>query len=477
MDDPVEGQIDRRAPEAPLSGPERVLQWLDVFVPGPEARPDIVLKQRMLVGCAVVLACAAVGFGAHAWRLQEEIGGITAALWVGAGLALCAPLWLRATGSVVLPGTFICVEFALLVGIVSLFGNGVDGAVLIWAPAIPLLAAFLVDARASIGLALWTAAEVAFLFWLDVTGHGPPDAFNPEQLSQLRFVALVSGIGFAAFLGWLYESQTLRGLRRVNRDLRAAKEKAEASEQAKGMLLMNMSHEVRTPLTSILGAAEILKDEASAELTDLADVVLAGSRRMFDTLTTVLDLAHLDGDGHVLHREPFDLGECLHAAAEAMRPAAHGKGLAVEIATTAPVVVEADPVMTRRILGLLLDNAVKFTETGGVTVRIEAGATMARVDVADTGVGMSAAFVPRAFEAFQQESEGMARSHEGSGLGLTLARRLAVLQGGTLTAESRKGEGSTFSLTLPLAGPDGHPASSRRAVAAAPRPPYRIPGA
>lgn len=427
-------------------------RWIDRFVPAPDDRPDRVLKQRVLVGCAVALAVAAALFGLHAWRLQGELGGATIALWVGAGLALCAPPLLRATGSSTLPGTLLCVEFSLLLGVVALYGNGFDGAVLIWAPAVPLLAAFLVGSRVAAGLALWTSVEVAALFWLDTTG-ALTDTFGPEAVVRIRLAALVSGIALVTFVGWLYESQTLRGLLRVNRELVEAKERAEASERLKSALLMNMSHEVRTPLTSVLGAAELLRDEAPPELADLAAMVHAGGHRMLDTLTAVLDLARLESDVVVVRPRPFGLAEIVDQSVAAARLAAARKGLhlAVDLGGPDAPTVAADPALARRVLGLLLDNAVKFTEAGRVTVRVRAHEGSACVDVVDTGIGMCPSFLPRAFDAFEQESGGMGRSHEGSGLGLTVAQRLAVLQGGTLTAESRQGEGSTFTLRLPLA--------------------------
>ncbi len=450
----------------PWSG--RLGRWVDSFVPEEGCRPDVVLKQRMLVISSVVLAGVAVAFGAHAWQLQGKVGPISVSLWTGAVLALSAPSLLRATRSVVLPGALICIEFALLLGIVALFGNGFNGAVLLWAPAVPLLTAFLVGARAAIGLALWMSIEVGILFWLDSTGAGIPDRFEPVQVERLRLVALVSGVGLATFLGWLYESQTLRGLRRVNRELAAAQERAEASERVKRTLLANMSHEVRTPMTVIMGAAELLREDAPDELAELADMVLAGSRRMLHTLTAVLDLTYLDGEAFVFQPEPFDLVQCVRQAVEAAGPAAARKGLTIEMDSVPAggVVASADPALTRRVLDLLLDNAVKFTASGGITVRVDPGADVVRVDIVDTGVGMAETFVPYAFDAFQQESEGLARSYEGAGLGLTVAHRLALLQAGTLTVASRKGEGSTFSLGLPLASAEAVPPVPRTAVAA-----------
>lgn len=433
-----------------------LLRWVDAFVPSLGGRPDVVLKERLLVACSPTLAIAAVLFGVHAARLQGGVGGISLTLGIGAVLALSYPLLLRRTGNVALPGTLITLEFAVLVVLVASFGNGFEGAALIWLPAVPLLAAFFVGPRAAMAMAAFAAAAVGLLFVVDEAGLLPADVFSPAQLARLRLLALVAGLGLSAFLGWLYESQTLRGLRRVNRELRAAKEQAEASERLKSALLMNMSHEVRTPLTGIMGVAELLQEETTGELSDLAGSVYSNGARLFATLDAVLDLAQIESGILDVHPEPIDLGRSLARAAAVARPAAARKGLALDVdrESGGSVLVAGDDAMVERILTHLLDNAIKFTEEGGVVLRVRVGASAASVEVADTGIGIASDFVPHLFEPFRQESDGLARSHEGSGLGLTVAHRLALLLGGAITVESEKGQGATFRLTLPLAGAD-----------------------
>src|SRR5690606_1889341 len=186
---------------------------------------------------------------------------------------------------------------------------------------------------------------------MDGAGLTPPDTFEPAQLVRLRLLALVSGLGLSAFLGWLYESQTLRGLRRINHDLLEAKERAEASERLKSALLMNMSHEVRTPLTGILVAAELLQGDTEGELADIAGAIHTSGARLLATLEAVLELAQVEGGALAARAEPLDLAGCLHDAVEPARAAASRKGLALELLLPAePVRAEADPAMVRRIL-------------------------------------------------------------------------------------------------------------------------------
>ncbi|MDX1531446.1 MAG: HAMP domain-containing sensor histidine kinase [Rhodothermales bacterium] len=457
-------------PPEPARASSPLLRWTDRFVPSAGGQPDVVVKERVLVVCSSVLAVAALGFGAHAVYLQGRVGGIALTLWAGAALALTYPLLQRKTGSVRLPASLLCFEFAALIALVASFGNGFDGAVLIWMPAVPLVAAFLGGPRHAFAVAAFASAEMGLLFWVDQAGLAPPDAFGPEQAARIRLLALVVGLAFSAFLGWLYESKTVRGLRRVNRELLDAKERAEASERLKSALLMNMSHEVRTPLTGIMGVAEILRDETAGELSELADTIHTNGARLFATLDAVLDLAQIEGGTLEARPEPFDLARCLHEAARAVRPAAARKGLHVDVTgvPSAPARVEADPALARRVLDLLLDNAVKFTERGGVTVGLHVGDGWARVAVEDTGVGIGEDFLPHVFDAFRQESDGMARTYEGTGLGLAVAKRLVALLGGELSVESRRGHGSVFTLRLPLA--------ERERMAPAAAPPRRSEG-
>ena len=245
---------------------------------------------------------------------------------------------------------------------------------------------------------------------------------------------------------------------RTAAELRAAKEEAEAAARLKSAFLANMSHEIRTPLTGILGYADLLAEEAPPEVADLADVIQRSGRRLLDTLNSVLDLAQLESGTMELRSEAVDASAVLGRTAQLYAHAADQAGLDW-VADIAPGVrVTADPGALARVVDNLASNALKFTPSGRVALRLRAegdpaGGGAAVVEVADTGIGMSAAFQARMFDEFEQESDGHARTHEGNGLGLTIVRRLVDLMGGTLDVESAPGQGATFQLRLPLAAP------------------------
>ena len=234
---------------------------------------------------------------------------------------------------------------------------------------------------------------------------------------------------------------------------RQAREAAERLAQLKDALLSNMSHEIRTPLTAILGSAQILHDEMRGEARFLTDSILSGGRRLLGTMNAVLDLALIEAGRMEPAPLPTDVGALLEAVAADARPLAEAKDLAfvLDVTDGLPELV-VDPDLLRRVVANLLDNAVKFTDGGAVAVRAqyEPGAPgRLRVEVVDTGVGIAREHVPHLFDEFHQVSAGDARTHEGSGLGLALVRRVVDLMGGEVGVESVPGLGSRFTVSLP----------------------------
>ncbi len=168
-----------------------------------------------------------------------------------------------------------------------------------------------------------------------------------------------------------------------------------------------------------------------------------------NTLNAVLDLATLESSMLEFKPQPINVSDAARAAVSSFQGRAREKGLTLRAEAAPEIVAFADEDAVVRVLGQLIDNALKFTSEGEVVVRVAVKAERVFVQVCDTGVGISQAFIPSLFEAFKQESEGLNREHEGSGLGLTLTHRLVQLIGGSIHAESEKGKGSTFTVTLP----------------------------
>lgn len=234
----------------------------------------------------------------------------------------------------------------------------------------------------------------------------------------------------------------------------------EVANQHKSEFLANMSHELRTPLNAIIGFSEVLTERMFGELNDkqmeyLRDIHSSG-QHLLTLINDVLDLSKIEAGRMELDLSSFDLGMLLDNALTLVRERAQRNRLSIALEVGEGLTEwVADARKVKQIVVNLLSNAVKFTPAGGrvrlTARRIETdGGAMAEVSVADTGVGIAPEDHATVFDEFRQVGSDYLRKAEGTGLGLSLARRFAQLHGGTLTIESRLGEGSTFTLLLPL---------------------------
>ena len=233
-------------------------------------------------------------------------------------------------------------------------------------------------------------------------------------------------------------------------DLLEAKQEAEEMNRLKSAFLANMSHEIRTPLTSIIGFAEILEEEAGERHRRMSQLIHRAGSRLMETLDSVLHLSRLEAGMSRLDRTEIDVGSEIAETVDLLQPRAEENEIALH--TDLPeetVAAEVDPAALHRILDNIVSNALKFTEAGGrvdVSLRGEDDAVI--ITVEDTGVGIDPEFMPELFDAFKQEQTGVSRTYEGSGLGLTVVRRLVDLHHGDIDVASTKNKGSRFTITL-----------------------------
>lgn len=233
-----------------------------------------------------------------------------------------------------------------------------------------------------------------------------------------------------------------------------AKEKAEDVAQFRSSVLSNMTHEMRTPLTVILGFTPTLREAVDPKYRRFIDLIERSGKRLLFTLDSLLDLAQLEAGTLTPNPAVHSLTELVRTHTAAMREQACEKGLDTRIEPPdTPLSVYVDADLLERVLHHVLDNAIKFTEHGGITIHLDANADEAVIRVADTGMGIDPAFVPRAFQAFTQESEGLARTHQGSGLGLTVCKHVMERLHGSINIDTAKGKGSTITLRLPQNAP------------------------
>lgn len=233
-----------------------------------------------------------------------------------------------------------------------------------------------------------------------------------------------------------------------------ARKEAEELAKLKGAFLANMSHEIRTPLTSILGYADLLEEEVNSEGREYVDLVQRSGMRLLEVLNSVLDLARLEADGVTPHLQPTDVTEEAEKAVSMLRPLAERKGLTLRLIADDPVVASLDAACLGRIFANLIGNAIKFTDEGGVEMRVDEVGGQACIQIEDTGRGIAEDFLPHLFDEFRQGSSGDDRSHDGSGLGLSITRRLTGLMNGEIEVESEQEKGTTFTLYFPLADVD-----------------------
>lgn len=248
-----------------------------------------------------------------------------------------------------------------------------------------------------------------------------------------------------------------------NSMLERARNQAEAASRAKSEFLANMSHEIRTPLTSILGFAEILSEDEDRTHPNLRrlhtiNTIKSAGMHLLTIINDILDLSKVEADKIVVESIETPVIAILGEIESLMRPRANGKGvkIATRIASPIPDVILSDPTRFRQILMNLVGNAVKFTEAGGVEIVASAQQNQERgsqllIDIIDTGSGMSDEQAEQLFQAFGQADGTVTRKHGGTGLGLTISRRLAMLMGGDVQLVfSKPGFGSQFRLILPL---------------------------
>ncbi|WP_239988738.1 response regulator [Paramagnetospirillum kuznetsovii] len=285
------------------------------------------------------------------------------------------------------------------------------------------------------------------------------DAVALDALKRGAQDYLVKGIGDAFILSRVVRYAIERKL--GEEALREARDTAEQAARAKSVFLAMMGHEIRTPLNGVLGMARLLLETPlDHRQRSFTQTLVSSGELLLGLVNDILDFARLDAEGLSLDYEPFDVIDAVEEVRMVLAARAAEKGLALTSSFDAdiPRTVEGDRLRLRQILFNLVGNAIKFTDSGSVAIRVERLARGGlRFAVSDTGIGIDDEEKPNLFTEFWQGDSGAARRFAGTGLGLAICRRLAVLMDGNIDCDSLPGRGSTFRVDLPLEATDAAP--------------------
>jgi len=286
-----------------------------------------------------------------------------------------------------------------------------------------------------------------------------PEPLIPLPESTLATAQQVISLGvLASVLLMTYTNAAARD--QAARALKRARKQAEKADQIKSSVLADISHEIRTPLGAIEGFVRMLRDPRATDdrKEQATDAISRNSAHMLELVNSVLDLSKIEAGELIVNPTTMELTELIEQVASLVRAKAHAKNLAfsIDYRGKLPMMVTTDPLRLRQVLVNLISNAIKFTEEGSVTLRLELGKSAREllITVIDTGVGIAPEITESVFKPYVRADTTTARLSGGSGLGLAIAQRLARLLGARIELRSELGKGSAFTVRLPLESTD-----------------------
>ncbi|WP_420434248.1 sensor histidine kinase [Hyphobacterium sp.] len=429
----------------------RRLQLFRIF--WPHAHDGDVLRttrERLLAAMSTILGILAITTTVVSF--SEMVGDYPVQTYIGLFgpvLFLLAPVALHLTGRIQLISGLVLTLVYVLIMLPAATIGGAANPVILYLTGLPILATFLINARAGIvGAALVIVSVIGMYFAQDALPR-LPGGFDEARAANWNTITLCVLITAISAFVVIFQSE----MQSANRRLDSARKAAHAGNAAKSQFLANMSHEIRTPMNGILGMIALLRSSKLDETqASQIEIIERSSEMLLALLNDVLDMSKIESGEVTIEQVPFELRNVVDNARDLHGLIAEAKGLTlrVDLPRALNATYIGDPLRLGQILNNLLSNAIKFTSDGEVALAVRARRGNIVFAVKDSGIGISPDQAERLFLPFTQADSTTTRKYGGSGLGLAISRRLCRLMGGELTLSSSPGRGALFEARLPL---------------------------